>query len=253
MNIGPNEGHRLQIARSRFATMLIREAHDVIGLNFRQLDEALGYEDGYCRRYSLFPRPCRAPQAGRLQELENRVAKLLLRPPHVVVLENLTETLGVPHSGMNARDNSKYSLWFTYADGWPTYDLLRDHVEPGTPIELQSNIIKSRPKVHELLRNEVAGDKWPLVLRLYAWQWGCLWDRGLPWLSRNAFGVPSELSVVSFVTSEALRQATSLAHGGKWGMKASFYCGVSDTCESESDPPDEYFLDFTGPEEEAIT
>jgi hypothetical protein len=229
--------------------MVIREAQDVTGLNFRQLDEALGYEDGYCRRYSLFPKPCRAPQAGRLQDLENRVAKLLLRPPHVVILENLTEVLGAPHSGMNARNNSRHSLWFTYADGWPTYDLISDHVEPDAPNGRRFDVLESRQKVYELLRDAAPSEKWPPLLRAYAWQWGCLWDRGLLWLSRKAFGMPDDADISSLIAREALRLTPSLAHGGKTSLKSSFYCGLGEPYELELGPPDAYFSELDGPDD----
>lgn len=75
-NIGPNKGRRLRAALSRFSAMLIEEARSVSGLSYAQLDEALGLSEGQAYRYSLYPMEAktRAPQAGSIQRLENRVA-----------------------------------------------------------------------------------------------------------------------------------------------------------------------------------
>lgn len=230
--------------------MLLKEAGDITGLNFKQLDQVLGFEEGYCRRYSLFPKKCRAPQAGRLQDLEDRVAKLLCRPAHAVVLENLTSTLGAPCGGMNARDNDKHSLWFTYEDGWPTYDCLIEQRDPGLPEDWRYYKSSPRPKLFQLVRDGVDPSAWPDTLRLYSWQWGVLWDRGVPGLSRDEFGVAPNVSTEEFIAGELMKRSTALAHGGKGSFKSSFYCDSGDL-DFQAEPPDEYFDDLSSPSDEA--
>ncbi|MET3135317.1 hypothetical protein AAKU55_005625 [Oxalobacteraceae bacterium GrIS 1.11] len=245
MNVGENKGHRMQVARSRFAAMLIHEARDVSGLNFRQLDEALGLEEGYSRRYSLFPKKCRAPQAARLQDMENRIAKLLRRSAHLVVLEDDTKVIGPPAGGLNVRENGKFSLWLTYADNWPTYDCLRDHREPGLPITIRDfNHTGEEPRVYDLVERRSPYEGWPPMLRLYAWQWGVLWDKGLPWLTREAFGVAPSTSVDVFLPVLLENAKAELAHCRKGQMTASFYCGPEGPDDLDYGPPDTFFQDF---------
>jgi hypothetical protein len=241
MNVGSNKGHRLQVARSRFAAMLIQEARDVTGFNFKQLDQALGLEEGYSRRYSLYPKKCRAPQAARLQDMENRIAKLLKRSAHVVVLEDLTKVVGKPHSGLNARDTDKYSLWLTYADNWPTYDCLKNYREPGMSENGCDRQSEQEPLIHELVGAGAAYEAWPHMLRLYAWQWGVLWDKGLPWLSREALGVAADTPVEVFLPIEVEKAKPALAHGRKGEMSSSFYCDQDGPIELDNEPPDVYF------------
>src|SRR3546814_7312118 len=92
-NVGPNRGRRLRLALSRFAAMLIEEAQSISGLSYAQLDEALDLPSGQSFRYSRYPveAKTRAPQAGSVQRLENRVAVFLKRPRHIVVVERSEE------------------------------------------------------------------------------------------------------------------------------------------------------------------
>ena len=89
-NVGTNKGRRLRVALMRFSAMLIEEARDLTGLPYAELDAQLGLPDGQSYRYSLYPiqKKSRAPQAGSIQELENRVARLLKRTAHKIVVEN---------------------------------------------------------------------------------------------------------------------------------------------------------------------
>lgn len=183
-NIGPNKGRRLRIALSRFAAMLIEEARDFTGLTFEQLDEALELKEGEAIRYSRYPieRGTRAPNADDIQDLENRVASLLKRSAHTIVVENnavlnadpyADPVIGAPHSGMNLRDLDATDIQLGYEDDWPTYRRLKY----SPPLE------GVRP------------------LDLYLWQWGILWDKGLlpePW-TRGALGLPQSTPVEEFL------------------------------------------------------
>ncbi|XYJ88709.1 Transposase [Cupriavidus necator] len=181
-NIGPNRGRRLRIALSRFAAMLIEEARDFTGLTFEQLDEALELKEGEAIRYSRYPieRGTRAPNADDIQDLEDRVARLLKRPAHTVVVENnavlnadpyADPVIGEPRSGMNLRDLDATDVQLGYEGDWPTYRRLK-YSPPTRGVR---------------------------VLDLYLWQWGILWDKGvLPW-SREALGLPQSTPVEEFL------------------------------------------------------
>lgn len=163
-NVGPNQGRRLKTAISRFTAMLIREARDLTGLSYEKLDEALGLTSGNSYRYSLDPsRPkSRAVQIGGIQSLENRVARLLRRPAHLIAVVETHEldalamlyrmpvaNLGLPrHVGAD-------DIELIYDNYWPTYaDLSRDgRFDIECPWADQ-----------------------PELFRGFGWQWGCLWD-----------------------------------------------------------------------------
>lgn len=142
--------------------MLIEEAKDVGGFTFAELDALLDVEDGTTSRYSQRKR---APNAEDIQDLENKVARLLKRPAHVVVIENnglavegsmANLEFGAPDKALNLRDTPAYSLQLGYDGDWPTYRRLK----------------YSPPRGGRSL------------LSVYAWQWGVLWDRGAlaePW------------------------------------------------------------------------
>lgn len=211
MNVESNKGRRLRPALSRFSAMLIEEARDLTGLTFEQLDEEFDFEIGQSRRYSLYPwqKKNRGPQAGGTQALENRVAKLLKRSAHNIVvtnsakinLENIhlsEEVEGKIGAGLNLRDFEAVHFQLNYEGDWPTYRRLKSHrpwLHPG-------------PSINKLLTTD-AHEKWPEMLRLYSWQWGVLWDQGLPWLSREALGIDPNVPIESFLpelTAKAMRE-----------------------------------------------
>lgn len=133
-NVGPNKGRRLRAALSRFAAMLISEAQYVSGLSHAQLDEALGLSDGQSFRYSLYPlrAKTRAPQAGSIQQLENRVAALLKRPAHKVVVEDnrlllgsispfTNNAIGTPSDRLDLETSEATDFQLGYEGDWPTF------------------------------------------------------------------------------------------------------------------------------------
>lgn len=159
--------------------MLIEEARDVGGYTFAELDVLLDVEDGTTSRYAQRKR---APNAEDIQDLENKVARLLKRPAHMVVIENngLADEsgfadleFGFPDKALNLRDIPAYSLQLGYDSDWPTYRRLKYSPHRGG----QS------------------------LLSLYAWQWGILWDRGVlaaPW-TREALGLDPNTPVEVFL------------------------------------------------------
>lgn len=169
-NIGPNRGNRLRLARQRFAAMLIDEARDISGMTFAELEdalEALGQPRSEVQRYahSLPGRGGRAPLAASIQGLENRVAALLKRPAHKVLVYRYARDgsptlwsedpiLGVPAERPDLGDASPFELYLGYEDDWPTYRRLK-----------ASSIVGGRDGVS--------------TLELHMWQWGILWDRGV--------------------------------------------------------------------------
>lgn len=170
MNQGKNKGRTLKIALSRFSAMLIEEARDLTGMGYKELDEALDLEHGQCERYARYPgmKKDRAPQAAGIQQLENRVAKLLKRPAHrVVIIDNnkilsacdeimdIDDVIGTPEAGINLREYDGAFLQLGYENDWPTYRRLK-----------------------------CSGRN----LQLYSWQWGILWDRMTPCPYRTKFG-----------------------------------------------------------------
>lgn len=200
-NIGSNKGRRLRVALSRFAAMLIEEARDITGLTFPELDEGLELEPGQAVRYSRYPIEAgtRAPNAAGIQRLEEKVAALLKRPSHTVVIENnalLSEdwladpVVGVPAADINLRTTESTDLQLGYEDDWPTYRRLKYSV-PQDGIRL---------------------------LDLYLWQYGVLWEMGTlpPEWSREAIGVPEDMPVEEFLpqlVQEAKRQRLQILKG----------------------------------------
>lgn len=215
MNVGPNKGRRLRLALARFAAMLIEEARDITGLSYERLDEALGLPHGQAIRYSRYNKgggDTRAPQAAGIQELENRVAKLLGRMAHTLVVENNAEigpggfhqpgfVAGHPEENLNLREYKVDDFQIGYAGDWPTYRRLKN--EPGT-------LFREFLPIHNLV-DRAAHDAWPEMLKLYAWQWGVLWDRGLPWLRREAVGVPANTPVDAFLQTYTAQAQTARA------------------------------------------
>ncbi len=220
MNVESNKGRRLRPALSRFSAMLIEEARDLTGLTFEQLDEEFDFEIGQSRRYSLYPwqKKNRGPQAGGIQELENRVAKLLKRSAHNIVvtnsakidLENIhlsEEVEGKIGAGLNLRDFEAVHFQLRYEGEWPTYRSLKSH----------RSWLHPRPSINKLLTSGTH-EQWPEMLRLYSWQWGVLWDQGLPWLSRETLGIEPNSPIESFLpelTAKAMRERMLLSILGK--------------------------------------
>ncbi|WP_431017759.1 hypothetical protein [Burkholderia gladioli] len=190
--------------------MLIEEARDVSGLSYPKLDQALGLPDGQAFRYSQYPivAKTRAPQAGSIQQLEVRVASFLKRPAHGVVVENnslldgatphrLDLVVGTPSGELDLGDSESTDLQLGYEGDWPTYRRLK-HAEWCGDLEPISSLVNRKASYEE----------WPEFLALYSWQWGVLWDQGIPWLSRPDYGFPpaTPVSVVIRSVFEAAKQ-----------------------------------------------
>jgi len=227
VNVGENKKRRLNRALQRFAAMLIEEALDISGLPKAKLAEALGITDDQVIRYTRLPgiKSSRAPQAAAVQQLENRVAKLLKRTAHTVIVQNnsklkgentyFTETIeGRPGDDLNLRDFDLGSYQLDYEGDWPTYRRLKNF-----------KIWNSRSEsIQSLIKRRATYDEWPEMLRLYAWQWGILWERGVPWLKREAFGVKYDAKIESFLpemTENAMcgRRAFAVVGGFTIGRK----------------------------------
>jgi len=196
---GTNKGRRIRLALGRFGEMLIREAREVGGFTFEELDEAFGFTKDRCAHYSIFSKgkkKSRAPQADEIQDLENKVARILKRSAHRVDVENfalLDEdpfadiAIGPPDLGMNLREFVSNDFGLCYEDDWPTYRRLT----------VNSAVVSTGPTLREL----------------YSWQWGVLWDRGIlpaPWTrEEQGFppGVPIEQLLPTLVEkAKALRR-----------------------------------------------
>lgn len=217
MNVGPNRGRRLKVALSRFAAMLIEEARDISGLSYAKLDEALGLPDGQAKRYSLYPisAKTRAPQASSIQQLENRVARLLKRTAHIVIVENnakidvdggdwIGHIEGRPSDDLNLRKYDPLDFQMGYDGDWPTYRRLKYS---------SMTLFSSLTPIHELIAKR-AHSRWQEMLVLYSWQWGVLWDRGLPWLDRAEWSISPDAAVESFVpaiTEKAKAERAAIA------------------------------------------
>ena len=155
--------------------MLVQEAHEISGLSYEKLNEQLPLVVGDAARYAIgnCGKKARTPHLDRIQELEDKVAGLLKRPAHKVVVEdNLLGvqdplrqdlSIGLPKSGMSWSKLDSAVLQFGYEFDWPTYRRLK----------LGGNI------------------------RLWAWQYGILWDRG--YFQREHFGVPADEPIESFL------------------------------------------------------
>ncbi|WP_028205907.1 hypothetical protein [Paraburkholderia nodosa] len=115
------------------------------------------------------------PQAASIQQLENRVAKLLKRCPHRLVIQNnkaaalrQDEIMGAPSDPIDFDYLAWSDLQIAYEHDWPTFRRLKGH---------------------------------PETMNHYLWHWGILWDKGLvpyPW-SRELFGVPADMPVEDFL------------------------------------------------------
>jgi hypothetical protein len=208
--------------------MLISEARDVAEISsYPKLDEALGLPDGNSQRYALFPLEranTRAPQIGGIQSLENRVARLLRRPAHKVVIENTAPLHGIgnlhraldliagePRADANFRAIDPTHLELAYEYDWPTYGRL-------------GKIDLSRIR-----------DQDTLVSR-YAWQWGILWDRDIlpaQW-SREALGIPASMKVEEFLPIYVKHYAIE-RHRTYLAQLASKLGELPEFCRNEAD------------------
>ncbi|GGC84761.1 hypothetical protein [Undibacterium terreum] len=197
MNVGENKGRRLRLAIARFAAILIEEARDLTGFTFSQLDEYLGLPDGQSYRYSLYPisGKTRSPQAAGIQQLEDRVAALLKRCSHKLVVENNRKlnpdillsddhVEGSPNDGLNLRGYDATDFQIGYEGDWPTYRRLKYDRSSFDACLGISDILKSGE--FELL---------PEMIRIYAWQWGILWNKGIPGVSHLEAGIDLKIPI----------------------------------------------------------
>lgn len=159
--------------------MLVEEARDVGGFTFAELDTLLDFEEGTASRYAQRKR---APNAEDIQDLENKVARVLKRTAHLVVIEDnglaadgpfADRAVGVPDKNLNLRGTPADAFQLGYEDDWPTYRRLKYSPRRGGQT----------------------------LLSLYAWQWGLLWDRGVlqaPW-TRESMGLDPSTPVEEFL------------------------------------------------------
>lgn len=168
---------RLRLATSRFLAMLIREAKDITGFSNEALAEALNLEFGTLVRYSIYPpRPKTRAPLGIAQRFENKVAGLLRRASHPVVIEctheSVLQSQSVRHwYDLRVSNDARIQLWrrpslqnataidfeLTYGDSWPTYDRVG-----------RFDICKPWSEQPELVKR-------------LSFQWGWLWDESLPY------------------------------------------------------------------------
>lgn len=168
---GPYKKRRLQNGLQRLAESLLQEAQRVGRVTLEKLDELLDLGSGECERYAASPNAVRkrAPSAAAIQRLENGLAALLKRPRRqVVVIDSRTrKQIGIPCKGTDFRNYSPSDLSLAYAGGWPTY---------GEMIE--------------------SGKLWAdYLFATHIWQWGLLWEKGVPELSRAELGIPDDVPV----------------------------------------------------------
>ncbi|MFC4275335.1 hypothetical protein [Achromobacter aloeverae] len=199
-----HRGDRLHLARQRFSAMLIDEVKDIAGMTLPQIDEALqkaglrskvDTRTNMAARYSHWlPGPDgRAPTAGDIQEFEDKVAAVLERPAHKVLVYRYikpeydqVEVLGAPGDRLDLGDASPVDLYLDYEDDWPTYRRLKA----------------------DRLRRRIRGTARPDLIDLYAWQWGVLWKKTAerePVFSWEEIGLPSEQSIAANL-EELVRQ-----------------------------------------------
>lgn len=226
-NTGENSGPCLRSALKRFASMLIEEAKDLTGLTLSQLDVKLAdpllrgeddhyhHSEGQADRY-LHSKKDRGPRAKSIQGLENRVAKLLGRTAHTVLVRNnfkihygdirfLEEIEGKPADVPNSRLRKFGPIAFelVYEDNWPTYHQLT----------MKHDFFSPYPKIciRDLLERG-AYNEWPPLLRDFSFQWPALWEKDLPWLKRELFRAKQNtpLEVLLRVVTAAIKQGNRL-------------------------------------------
>ncbi|WP_155623532.1 hypothetical protein [Burkholderia vietnamiensis] len=156
--------------------MLIREARDFTKLDDAALDRALGQsfpardessdipiaKSGGATASYRYVSALRAPQAGAIQSLENRVAKLLGRPAHLIVIKDATQRgradpliYLAPASGLKRHAEAE-EIDLGYDNDWPTYS---DFLQYG------------KFDIDHPWHDQ------PALIKAFGWQWGCLWDR----------------------------------------------------------------------------
>lgn len=182
--------------------MLIEEAKSISGLSYAELDEALGLSDGQAFRYARYPidAKTRAPQAGSIQQLENCVAKYLGRPAHNVVAEDnrsIDETdvlnadglvIGRPDS-VDIGDAEDVDLQLGFEGDGPRFRRLK----AGDPLGYEP--------IDSLIKRGASIEGWPEMFVLYAWQWGMLWKRRVPWLTLERYGISDGMSVEDWIAA----------------------------------------------------
>jgi hypothetical protein len=210
-----NKGRRLSPALSYFSAMLIEEALDLSGLSIAQLAEELDIPYDRVKRYSRYPGEkgkIRGIQVASVQSLENKVAKLLQRSAHPVVIKYSFGDLAMPTVDLNVRDFNEFELWFGYGDGWPTYGCLKFGYENFWPVfGCPRAEYRMELSINELVVQGASFGEWPEKIQPYAWQWGILWDQSLSWLSRAGLGIHPDIPVKSFLHSMTDEAKLSLA------------------------------------------
>ena len=206
-----SKGRRLKLATNRFLSMLIREAKDISSQDNKVLAEKLDLELYSLVRYAVYPPrdTSRAPLS-MAQKLENRVATLLGRPSHPVVIE-------CTHSEV------------VHGPGWPYW------IDPRVSESLEINWRRDRdlPEAEGLDFRLGYGDLWPHygqlsssggfkpsapwsdqpeLIRQFSFQWGVLWRRpseypipdGMQQWQNREYLVPMGVTAEQFV--EAVRK-----------------------------------------------
>jgi hypothetical protein len=198
-----NRGRRLKPALNRFSSILIEEALELTSLSIQQLNEALGLPEGQAERY-LHRYKDRGPQAGSIQELENRVAKLLKRTAHTIVIENTFKVMyrnyrfpdsvvGKPADNINLRDYGPECYELRYENDWPTFYQLKHQWDL-----LPRGVYRPDSSIRDILKRG-AYDELPPGFCKFSFQWGVLWDKGIPWLKRELFGVEPNTPIEAFL------------------------------------------------------
>lgn len=211
----PSRGSLLKEASCQFAAMLMEELRDIGGYRSpRSLMEALesaGLATERVKHYiSTNKKKIRGPSRAALQQLENKVAKILRRPAHIVVIYDANRLYGSgdPCETM-VKISAKYPRWMEgtktcllelgYDANWPTYRRLK-----------------------------MAGEE---AKARYAWQWGVLWEQGA--YLREALGVHQDQSIDAYIAErvqqakvhelasqrermEQIRESRSIADRGGW-------------------------------------
>lgn len=227
-NVGINNGRRDQPALSRFVAMLIEEAVDLTGLTEEKVFEKLALPAGKAKHWAYSPGKIddRAPQSNKIQAVENSVAKLVGRTAHTILVRNNYKAIfsnrrnpddieGKPGDRPNLRKYESSGLELCYEDNWPTYHDLISKNDFLSPYPGSS--------IRDLLHDGTY-DKWPPLLRKFSFQWSALWDKELPWLSREMCGVPPDAPVASFLPE--------MTEGVMRNMKLEKYLPIL-TCTSD--------------------
>lgn len=196
MKRGPYKKRRLQFGLQQLAKSLVLEARRIGGFTYEQLNELLDF-DGECQRYVARPDAAgkRRPRAHEIQDLENQIAAFLKRPVRKIVVVDIRTrtTLGVPAKAADYRAYSPEDLSLAYDDGSLSYAQIID-----------------------------AGELWAdYLFAAHAWQWGLLWERNVPELSREELGIPDDVPVDELIC--ILQDARNRAEH-EYDMHQDSYC-----------------------------